>query len=103
MFTHTGKASIAYDVFGAPGDGVDVLFLHAGVTDRRSWQPLLDSLDRRRRYVTLDMRGYGETTYEPEDYFNHQDALAVMDAAGLASPVVVAASMGGKAAINLAL
>jgi pimeloyl-ACP methyl ester carboxylesterase len=103
MFATSGKASLAYGVDGTPGEGSDVLLIHAGVTDRRSWRPLVDFLDDDRRYVSFDMRGYGETTYEPEDYFAHQDALAVMDAAGLESAVVIGSSMGGRAAINLAL
>lgn len=103
MFATSGKASLAYGVDGTPGDGRDVLLIHAGVTDRRSWRPLVDFLDKDRRYVSFDMRGYGETRYEPEDYFAHEDALAVMDAAGLESGVVIGSSMGGRAAINLAL
>jgi pimeloyl-ACP methyl ester carboxylesterase len=50
------------------------------------------------------MRGYGETTYEPEDGWSPAaDALAVLDAAGLKRAVVVACSMGGQAAIDLTL
>jgi pimeloyl-ACP methyl ester carboxylesterase len=108
MIATSGKAELAYDVDGAPGDGADVLLIHAGVADRRSWRPLIDSLvgdlrEADRRYVSFDMRGYGETTYEPEDYYGYDDALAVMDAAGLGSAIVIGSSMGGKTAINLAL
>ncbi len=103
MITNSGKAALAYDVDGSPGDGQDVMLIHAGVVDRRSWRPLLDHLERDRRYVTFDMRGYGETTYEPEDYFAYDDALAVMVATGLGSAIVVGSSMGGRTAINLAI
>ncbi len=108
MIATSGKASLAYGVDGEPGDGTDVLLIHAGVADRRSWRPLIDFLERNeivadRRYVSFDMRGYGETTYEPEDYFAYEDALAVLDAAGLDAAVVVGSSMGGRTAINLAL
>jgi pimeloyl-ACP methyl ester carboxylesterase len=103
MFTQSGKASLAYDVQGDDDSDVDILLLHAGVTDRRSWRPLIDALGSGRRFVSYDARGYGETTYQPEDYHQHDDALAVLDAVGLASAMVIGASMGGKAAINLAL
>ncbi|MEJ7628201.1 MAG: alpha/beta hydrolase [Nocardioidaceae bacterium] len=103
MFVTSGKASLAYDVGGSPGDGADVLLIHAGVTDRRSWRPLLESLDSRRRYVSYDMRGYGETRYEPEDHFAYDDALAVMDEVGLGRAVVVGSSTGGRAALDLTL
>lgn len=103
MIANSGKAALAYDVDGSPGDGSDVLMIHAGVTDRRSWRPLLDVLPAGRRYVAFDMRGYGETTYQPEDYFAHDDAASVMDAAGLDTAVVIGSSMGGRATVNLAL
>jgi pimeloyl-ACP methyl ester carboxylesterase len=103
MFTQSGKASIAYDVHGTADTDLDVLLLHAGVTDRRSWRPLIEALGPGRRFISYDARGYGETTYRPEDYHQHDDALAVLDAVGLESAVVLGASMGGKAAINLAL
>lgn len=52
----------------------------------------------------FDTRGYGVTTYEREDGWSPvTDALAVLDAAGLERPVVIACSMGGQAAIDLAL
>lgn len=49
------------------------------------------------------MRGFGDTTYEPETYLTHEDALAVIDAAGLRAPIVIGSSMGGRAALDLAL
>jgi pimeloyl-ACP methyl ester carboxylesterase len=50
------------------------------------------------------MRGFGETTYEREDGWSPMaDAVAVLDAAGLERAIVVAASMGGQAAIDLTL
>jgi pimeloyl-ACP methyl ester carboxylesterase len=91
MFTDSGAARLAYDV-SAPDDPIhDLLLLHAGVTDRRSWQPLVDTLGGRHRCVRYDARGYGETTYEPEAGWSPvEDAVAVLDAAGIDSAVVVA-------------
>lgn len=117
MFVTSGSASLAYDVDGSAHEkggadetegaavkgAVDVLLIHAGVTDRRSWRPLIESVGEGRRIASYDARGYGETTYEPEPYFAHDDALTVMSAAGMSKPVVVGASWGGRTAINLAL
>ena len=81
-----------------------MLLIHAGVTDRRSWRPLLGRLRDRHRCVAYDMRGYGETEYEPEPGWSAPaDALAVLDAAGIERAVVVACSMGGEIALELAL
>ena len=104
MFTDSGSARLAYDVSGPEDPVQDVLMLHAGVTDRRSWQPLVDTLADRHRCVRYDARGYGETTYEPEaGWSSVDDAVAVLDAAGAESAVVVAGSMGGAVALDLAL
>lgn len=50
------------------------------------------------------MRGFGETRFEPEHGWSPvTDAVAVLDAASLDCPVVVACSMGGQTAIDLTL
>ena len=104
MFTSSGSAQIAYDVSGPEDPAHDVLMLHAGVTDRRSWDPLVDALAARHRCVRYDARGYGETTYEPEAGWSPvEDAVAVLNAAEAESAVVVAGSMGGAVALDLAL
>lgn len=104
MFTDSGKARLAYDVTGVGAPGHDVLLLHAGVTDMRSWQPVVDVLAGRHRCIRYDARGFGETTYEPEDGWSPvDDAVAVLDAADAPRVVVVAGSMGGATAIDLAL
>ena len=99
-FVDSGAARIAYDV---EGDGPPVLLLHAGVTDRRSWRPLVDHLGGAFRTIAYDRRGFGETTYEAEPHREMDDALAVLDAEGIASAVVVGASNGGQRAIALTL
>jgi pimeloyl-ACP methyl ester carboxylesterase len=103
MFAPSGRAQLAYDVAGVDG-GADVLLIHAGVNDRRSWRHVVARLGARHRCVAYDMRGYGDTTYEPEDGWSPAaDARAVLDAAGVERAVVVACSMGGQAAIDLTL
>jgi pimeloyl-ACP methyl ester carboxylesterase len=96
----SGRAVLAAEEHGS---GPDVLLLHAGVTDRRSWRHVVDALPDR-RCIAFDARGYGETTYEQEDGWSRvDDALAVLDAYAVESAVVVACSMGGRTALDLAL
>ncbi len=38
-----GKAQLAYECVGGQ-DGIDVLLIHAGVTDRRSWHHVVERL-----------------------------------------------------------
>lgn len=104
MFAVSGRARLAYDVAGERSGGPDVLLIHAGVTDRRSWVHLICALTPRCRCIAYDQRGFGETEYAPEDgYSPVTDALAVIDAAGSSRPVLVACSIGGRIALDLAL
>ncbi len=99
-FASSGTAQIAYDVQGA---GPPVLLVHAGVSDKRSWGPLIESLGGRYRTIAYDQRGFGETTFEPEPHSAVADALAVLDAEGVDQAIVIGSSNGGRRSIHLAL
>lgn len=102
-FATSGRARLVYESTGG-GAGVEVLLIHAGVNDRRSWQHVIERLSPRHRCVAFDMRGFGETLYEREEGWSPvTDALAVLDAAGLRRPAVIACSRGGQTAIDVAL
>ncbi|HZM29938.1 MAG TPA: alpha/beta hydrolase [Acidimicrobiales bacterium] len=106
MNVRSGRAELHADVFGPDVSGAGapgVLLLHAGVADRRGWGPLVGALAPRHRGVAYDRRGFGDTTYEPEPHSPIDDALAVMDAAGLGRVVAVGNSQGGRLALDLAL
>jgi pimeloyl-ACP methyl ester carboxylesterase len=101
MFATSGRARFAYESASVE-DGADVLLIHAGVNDRRSWQHVIERLSPRHRRVAFDQRGFSETTREREDGWSPViDALAVLDATGLKQAVVVTRSIGGQTAIDL--
>jgi pimeloyl-ACP methyl ester carboxylesterase len=103
MFATSGRARLAYEITGVEG-GADVLLIHAGVNDRRSWRQVVERLSERHRCVAFDARGYGETSYEREDGWSPvADAVAVLDSAGVEKAVVIGSSVGGQAAVDLAL
>lgn len=102
MIATSGTARLAVDDRG-DGPVTPALFLHAGVTDKRSWTPLIDLLSPHRRCVAYDARGFGDTTATPEDVSLTGDAIAVLDACGIDRAVVIAASMGARTTIDLAL
>jgi hypothetical protein len=43
VFATSGRAQLAYEITGVEG-GADVLLIHAGVNDRRSWQYVVERL-----------------------------------------------------------
>jgi len=88
-----------------PGAGSPTLLLHGIGNYGRYWDLFADGVGGRLRLVAPDARGHGESGrpadgYAPADFA--ADALAVLDAIGIARAVVVGHSMGGLHAINLA-
>jgi pimeloyl-ACP methyl ester carboxylesterase len=91
-------------VTGGNSSGSDVVLIHAGVTDRRSWRQVVGRLSPRHRCVAFDARQFGETAYERQDGWSSvEDTVAVMGAAGAGRAILVAGSMGGATAIDFAL
>ncbi|WP_310963295.1 alpha/beta fold hydrolase [Nocardioides terrisoli] len=102
MIVNHGRARLAAREHGSGQP--DVLLVHAGVTDQRSWSHLIGRLSTHARCLTFDARGFGRTEYEPEEGWSPvDDALAVLDGFGSARAVVVGASMGGRTALDLTL
>ncbi len=86
------------------GFGLPVVFLHAGVADRRMWQPQLDLLVAEGYHViAYDRRGYGETSTPDEPFSHLADLEAVLDQLGIQAAVFVGCSMGGFLAIDFAV
>jgi 3-oxoadipate enol-lactonase len=86
----------------ARGTGAAVLLIHAGVADRRMWDPLLPDLSQRHRVVRVDLRGFGDSPLPPHPYDHVTDVVAVLDEVGVDCPAVVGASFGGLIAQELA-
>ena len=88
----------------AGGFGLPVVFLHAGVTDRRMWTGQMEQLATEGYHViSYDRRGFGETS-SPDEPFSHlADLEAVLDQLSVHAAVLVGASMGGALAIDFAL
>ena len=84
------------------GSGPPVLLLHAGVCDRRMWDPLLPELAHRFLIIRPDLRGFGDSPLPPEAYADADDAAALLDHLGIADAAVVGSSFGGRVALELA-
>ena len=97
----SGAAHLAADEHGNGEPAV--LLVHAGVTDQRAWTHMVDAIPDA-RCLTFDARGYGRTTYAPQDEWSAvDDALSVLDAYDVPSAVVIGSSMGGRTSIDLTL
>nr|WP_284700765.1 alpha/beta hydrolase [Robbsia betulipollinis] len=92
---------MAVDVVGV---GHPVVFLHAGVADRRMWHAQLTAVGARHRTIAYDRRGFGDTRARQEDFSAVADLMAVIDATTNGMPtVLVGCSEGGRIALDAAL
>lgn len=94
---------MAYAVDGA---GEPVLLVQGAGVAGRGWRPQVEALRGRFRTITFDNRGFGGSRPGPrrasiEDLA--ADALAVLDAEGIASAHVIGHSMGGLISQAIAL
>jgi 3-oxoadipate enol-lactonase len=101
--TSRTSAGIAYDRAGPRGDQ-PVVLLHAGVADRRMWDPIWPGLTAEHDAVRLDLRGFGESVARPRDALSPVDdvldALAELD---IEQCHLVGASFGAGVAVEATL
>lgn len=93
---------LAFDRAGPTGD-VPLLLLHAGVADRRMWNPVWGQLTERRDVLRVDLPGFGDSTERPAELAPHQDVLDLLVAEDIAGAHVVGASFGAGVAVGVAL
>lgn len=88
----------------AEGFGLPVVFLHAGVADRRMWrEQMREVVAAGYHVIAYDQRGHGETE-TPDEPFNHlADLEAVLDQLDIHAAIFVGCSNGGRIAIDFAL
>ena len=106
-YAEVGGVRIAYEVFG-DGEQTILLLPPWAIIHSRFWKLQVPYLARHFRVVTFDPRGNGlsdrpETADEYGPRVTAQDALAVLDAAGVADAVIVCHCAPAAAALLLAV
>lgn len=85
------------------GEGLPVIFLHAGVADSRMWQPQMRAFARQFDCIAPDMRGFGKSTLPPGPWSPVGDLLGLIDHLHLKPVHLVGCSLGGGLEIDFAL
>lgn len=93
-------ASLAVE---SQGKGRPIVFLHAGVADRRMWQAEMDAFAVTHRVVAYDRRGFGKTSASGQVHSHVDDLKAVLDRLGKEPVVLIGCSQGGRISIDFAL
>ncbi|GHO43945.1 alpha/beta fold hydrolase [Ktedonospora formicarum] len=90
-------APLYYEVAGPdePESELPVLFLHAGIADRRMWDDQFAALGSRYRLVRYDLRGFGKSTFPSARFANFEDPALLLSYLNIPRAHIVAASFGG--------
>jgi 3-oxoadipate enol-lactonase len=99
-YAPSGDARIYFE---ASGVGPGLVFVHAGVSDSRMWEPQFDAFATKYRVVRYDHRGFGKSKMPDGPYALRDDLLSVVRQAGIAKATFVGCSMGGATVIDFAL
>ena len=106
-FAFSGGVRIAYELHDRAGaDQPWVCLIHGLGYGRWGWQPVVGPLAERFRVVVFDNRGIGASDVPAGPYSASQmasDVVAVLDSAGIERTHVVATSLGGMIAQELAI
>ncbi len=89
--------------FETRGDGPALVFIHAGVSDHRMWDPQFEAFASRFKVVRFDLRGFGKSTMPEESFALRDDLLAVLNHLDIRKAALVGCSMGGATAIDFTL
>jgi pimeloyl-ACP methyl ester carboxylesterase len=87
------------------GAGSPVVILHGLFGSARNWQGIARRLGANHRIIALDLRNHGASPWDPSMTYADMagDVAAFVAERGLAATAMIGHSMGGKAAMVLAL
>jgi pimeloyl-ACP methyl ester carboxylesterase len=100
---------LAHEVAGSgpprtPGWGPALLLVHAGIADRRMWDDQMGPFaDAGWTVIRADLPGFGETPTPTRPVALWATLRDLLDHLGVERAVVAGASLGGRAAVDLAL
>src|ERR1700736_3218479 len=75
--------------FETQGEGSALVFIHAGVSDHRMWDPQVDFFASQFKVIRYDLRGFGKSTMPEEKFALRDDLLAVLQHLGIRKPALV--------------
>jgi pimeloyl-ACP methyl ester carboxylesterase len=99
-FVEINGAKVYYEIAGA---GQPVIFVHAGIADRRMWNRQFDVFAERYRVLRYDHRGMGKSSMPPGRFALRDDLYALIRHFDLAPAILIGCSMGGGAALDCVL
>lgn len=85
------------------GSGEPLILIHGHSLDRRMWDEQFAEFARHYRVIRYDMRGYGKSSSQTEDFqFTHaEDLIVLMDSLHISRAHIVGLSLGGEVGADM--
>jgi 3-oxoadipate enol-lactonase len=99
-FIATSGGRLAYD---QQGQGEAVVLLHAGIADRRMWDPQVAVLAERYRVVRHDFRSFGASPEGDQPIYHYRDLFGLLEALQIDCAALIGASLGAAVAVDFTL
>lgn len=83
------------------GNGIPIVCIHGHPFNQSMWHPQVQALQSAFRFITFDLRGYGQSLLNDDSVMFQDyalDTLALMDKLGIDVAVIMGLSMGGQIA-----
>ncbi|MEM9953486.1 MAG: alpha/beta hydrolase [Chloroflexota bacterium] len=80
-----------------------IFLLHAGICDSRMWQTQLEYFSTDYQVIAVDMHSFGQSGIPSESFSFHADFFALLDHFGIEQTWIMAASLGGIFAFEMAV
>lgn len=85
------------------GSGPAVVLLHEGICDSGMWDDQWEPWSESFRLLRLDFRGFGRSPLGSDAYSHARDVIDALERHGIERAALVAVSMGGRVALEVAL
>jgi pimeloyl-ACP methyl ester carboxylesterase len=79
------------------------VLIHAGICDSRMWDPQWETYRPSHRVLRYDLRGFGRSPIGPGRFSHAGDLVELLERQGVEKASLVGVSMGGRAALEVAL
>ena len=101
-----GASDLSLNLVQWSQEGEPLLMLHGFGHSARVWDPMAKSLAAKYQCLALDLRGHGDSDYDPSFNYHHvmigKDLISVLDHLEIPQATIVAHSTSGHALIGLA-
>ncbi|HEX6036206.1 MAG TPA: alpha/beta hydrolase, partial [Anaerolineales bacterium] len=99
-YVNIDNGKVYYEV---AGDGAPLVFLHAGIVDRRMWDDQWQDFSQRYSVIRFDLLGFGNSDSLEQPISRRQELYRVLESLGIKRATLVGCSLSAETILDVAL